>query len=408
MAARTIRFLHASDLHLERPLVGLAEVPDHLRDLLCDVPYEAARRIFEKAASEQVDFIILAGDVVDTTAAGPRALAFLTDQFERLAAKGICVYWAAGRGESRGPWPESLSLPKNVHVFDGETVTAHVHEIDGESAIELLIASGRRHKQIRIEDFKPARADLPAVAIAYGKFEPQPHEGLGITYWALGGRHARHTIAASKEKAHYAGSPQGRQPSETGPHGTTLVEIDVERQVRTSFVPMDQVRWLHESIAVGDGSTPNELGNLLLGRASELLALHGGADLLVRWTLKASGELAANLRRGTLASDLREQLRSAVGRRRPSLWTSSVSLAEEPALPDSLVEQDTVLGEYLRTLGDYQHDPALALDLNAYLSERHIAGSIGSAMTIDDAETRQVILREAAALGVDLLAGEGA
>ena len=36
MAGRQLRFVHASDLHLEQPLHGVTEVPDHLRDLFLD------------------------------------------------------------------------------------------------------------------------------------------------------------------------------------------------------------------------------------------------------------------------------------------------------------------------------------------------------------------------------------
>ena len=34
MSAHSLRFVHASDLHLETALGGLRAIPDHLRDLL--------------------------------------------------------------------------------------------------------------------------------------------------------------------------------------------------------------------------------------------------------------------------------------------------------------------------------------------------------------------------------------
>ena len=43
MPASPFRFIHASDFHLERPLMGVADVPDHLRDLFLESPYTAAR-----------------------------------------------------------------------------------------------------------------------------------------------------------------------------------------------------------------------------------------------------------------------------------------------------------------------------------------------------------------------------
>ena len=45
----SLRLLHASDLHLEQPIYGLAEVPDHVRELLIESPYHAAEQVFEAA-----------------------------------------------------------------------------------------------------------------------------------------------------------------------------------------------------------------------------------------------------------------------------------------------------------------------------------------------------------------------
>ena len=56
MPGEPFRFLHASDLHLEQPLAGLDEIPDHLRDRLVDAPLAAARSVFDAAVAEAVDF----------------------------------------------------------------------------------------------------------------------------------------------------------------------------------------------------------------------------------------------------------------------------------------------------------------------------------------------------------------
>ena len=73
MAGLPFTFLHTSDLHLEQPLHGVAEVPDHLCELFLDAPYRAAQSIFDAAIEHRVDFVVLAGDVADWHRAGPRA-----------------------------------------------------------------------------------------------------------------------------------------------------------------------------------------------------------------------------------------------------------------------------------------------------------------------------------------------
>jgi DNA repair protein SbcD/Mre11 len=117
MSSRPFRFIHASDFHLEQPLMGVAEVPDHLRELFLDAPYAAAQQVFEAALAEDVGFVVLSGDILQPLATGPRGPLFLAEQFARLAARGIGVYWAGGAVDPPETWPGVVKLPQNVHVF---------------------------------------------------------------------------------------------------------------------------------------------------------------------------------------------------------------------------------------------------------------------------------------------------
>lgn len=56
MSGAFIRFVHAADLRLDLPVLGLDEVPAHLLTALIDAPYEAAQRVFDTAIKENVDF----------------------------------------------------------------------------------------------------------------------------------------------------------------------------------------------------------------------------------------------------------------------------------------------------------------------------------------------------------------
>ena len=98
-----IRLVHASDLHLEQPIYGLADVPDHLRELLVEAPYQAAEQVFETALAENADALLLAGDVLNVDRAGPPAIVLLLDQFARLGDRGIQVFWAGGCGGCARP-----------------------------------------------------------------------------------------------------------------------------------------------------------------------------------------------------------------------------------------------------------------------------------------------------------------
>ena len=91
MASERVRFIHTSDWNLESPLGG-THIPETLRDEFVSAPFQAAERIINTALAESVDFLILAGDILDTQSATPYTLDFLIQQFTRLHDKKIGVY----------------------------------------------------------------------------------------------------------------------------------------------------------------------------------------------------------------------------------------------------------------------------------------------------------------------------
>ncbi len=70
MGKESFRFVHASDFHLERAMQGLLDVPDHLRNGLVEAAWKATEAIFEHAMVEQVDFMLLTGDLLNPVATG--------------------------------------------------------------------------------------------------------------------------------------------------------------------------------------------------------------------------------------------------------------------------------------------------------------------------------------------------
>ena len=197
MSGERIRFLHTAEFHLEQPLRGLPEVPDHLRDLLIDAPYVAVRQVFETAVLEQVDFVVIAGDVADIARAGPRAIAFLEEQFQLLEAREIRVYWAGGQADLTDNWTRQLELPRNVHLFAKDSVEQVVHLKDGQPLIAIRGASWNGTPRIDARRYHvDAIEDLPTIAVAYGEPDDQAKQMTDVLYWALGGRQQESTPLA--------------------------------------------------------------------------------------------------------------------------------------------------------------------------------------------------------------------
>jgi hypothetical protein len=410
------RFIHAADFDLHRPITGITEVPDHLRQLLLEAAYRAVVRVFEAALTEESDFLLLAGDLLDPEATGPHGPLTLVEQFERLAERGIAVYWAGGQCDPPEAWPAIYHLPDNVHVLPAGRPVEILHQREGEPIVRIVGASRQPEERLQPAFFNPDPTGLFTVGLAHGAAEAETLATRGIDYWALGGG-PRQTLFQAPHMAHYPGSPQGRQPEDAGPHGCTSLHVDAERRLHSQLISTDVLRWHTERLVIDPGTTRNELESRLRQRMAAAVSGAPGVDLLVSWTIAGSGPLASQLRRGTLAADLLGLLRKEFGHGSPAAWSTSLRIEPGAVLNPEWYEQKTIRGDFLRAVRQYQMDPAQRLDLEPLAGKSYASGVTGLAdtaatlsgwsVTTVDPAVRESVLCEAALLGVDLLSGEG-
>jgi DNA repair protein SbcD/Mre11 len=407
MVHEPVRFLQAGDFHLEQPLSGVEEVPDALRELFLESPYRAAVRVFDAAVTEGVDFLVLTGDLLDPVLTGPRGPVFLAEQFTRLAEREIPVYWVGGTIDPPESWPTAWPMPGNVHVFSRGRVDEFLYQRNGTPRVRLMGTSHNGQSTFRPGEFHMDAGGLFTIAAVHGDAEPSSLHAREINYWALGGRHERHTPTAAPSMIHYCGSPQGRHPGEAGSHGCTLVEVDGQHQVRTSLIPTDIVRWFDEFITVEKGMTAEEFLNRLSERMVALRLAESSVNLLVSWTVAGSGPILDELHHGPLARQALDRLRNDFGAVQPAAWSISLHVQTAIAPPARWREEESLRGDFLRILREWQINPETPLAWDSYFSEAHRAGSVASIASVVDPMERERVLREAALLGIDLLGGPG-
>jgi DNA repair exonuclease SbcCD nuclease subunit len=398
-----LRLVHASDLHLERPLYGLADVPDHLRELLVEAPYQAAEQVFETALAEDADAVLLAGDVLNVDRAGPPAIVLLLDQFARLGDRGIPVYWAGGSVDVPDWWPRSVALPANVHVFPiGRVETLELVRA-GDTIARIQGTSCPEGGAVEARGFHRDAHGLFTAGVAYGTSDSEGHEGDRVHYMALGGRHRQQTVDLEPGIAHYCGTTQGRGPAETGPHGCTLVTVDDSGRAKTQFVATDAVRWFEQAVEVTASTRSEQLHERMVERLEKLQAQHPGLDLLVRWSVRGAGPLVNRLRPGGLVDELLVDLRRQFGERSPAAWSVSIDCDSSLSVPAEWYDQETCLGDYLRQVREFELHDDLPLDLRQFIPEDVRDDPLAAIADIESPEQRSALLCRAAKLGVDLL-----
>ena len=402
MAQPTLRLLHASDFHLELPLYGLAEIPDHLRDLVIEAPYQAAEQVFETALAEDVDAVLLAGDILNVDRAGPPAIMLLLEQFARLGDRGIPIYWAGGAVDVPDSWPRSVPLPKNVHVFPVGRVETLDLVRGGEVVARVQGTSCREGGEVEARGFHRDAHGLFTVGVAYGTDDSAGHEGDRVHYMALGGRHRHETVDHERGLAHYCGTPQGRGPNETGPHGCTLVSVDEGGRATIRFIATDAVRWCREAIEVTASMRSEQLFERLVERLEKLQAKEPGVDHLVCWDIRGTGPLVNRLRPGGLADELLTDLRRRFGERHPSAWSVSIQCAAALSAPAEWYDQETVLGDLMRQIREFELDENLPLDLRQFLPDDLNGDALSGIADVNESDRAELVCR-AAKLSVDLL-----
>jgi DNA repair protein SbcD/Mre11 len=400
------RFVHASDFHLERPVSGVSEIPDHLRDLFLEASYTAAKAVFETVLIEDASFLVLSGDIVHPLYAGPRGITFLCEQFAALAEHEIAVYWIGGTVDPPDQWPSSVTLPGNVRLFPRGRVDEFIHQHDGVPIARILGTSLDKQYAIRAGDFQPDPSGLLTVAAAHGNADPAALQARGIDYWALGGRHERVTITSVPQVIHYCGSPQGRHPEETGVHGCTLAQVDDKRQIRTCLIPTDALRLMNERVVVDKETVESDLQMRMRERIHSLRESAPKQPLLITWTIAGGGPLVNQLQCGRLAADLLESLRGEFGHDSPAAWSLAIEVEPADRLPEDWYEQETIRGDFLREIRRLQMNIDEPMELDTYICEAHRAGSLGAMAHFADKNARQSALSKAALLGSTLLGGD--
>ena len=316
-----LRLVHASDLHLELPALrpGRDSRPSARAVDRSAVPRgragvrdRAGRRCRCRAVGRR------RAERRSRRAAGHRAVA------RSICAAGernIPIYWAGGAVDVPDAWPRSVTLPENVHVFPVGRVESLDLARAGETIARVQGTSCREDGTVDARGFHRDAHGLFTIGVAYGTNDSAGHEGDRVHYMALGGRHQQQTVDVQPGIAHYCGTPQGRGPKETGPHGCTVVTVDETRRAKTKFVATDTVRWIDQAMEVTATTEQEQLHDRMVERLEKLQAQHPGIDLFVRWNIRGTGPLVNRLRPNSLADELLVDLRRQFGERSPDAWS---------------------------------------------------------------------------------------
>jgi len=242
---KKVNFLHCADIHLDRPFVGLdftVEKSKKRREEL----RECFSRVCGIAKEEEVDLVLIAGDLYENKYVSKSTVDFLKKQFKSL--EPIPVLICGGNHDpilNNWVYHELETIPNVVLFGEGKKY---------QHPTKNLLVYGQGFTDFYKDDFEThwiddmnleqiniflthASLDIDLGNHKYNPVSSAQLKSLNMDYIALGHFHNRFFLDEQDPFIFNPGSPEPLRFDETGDHGVHLVQImkegrKVEKQVQ--------------------------------------------------------------------------------------------------------------------------------------------------------------------------------
>lgn len=253
-------------------------------------PAAALRQAVALALAERVSAVLLAGDIADSGRDQYHALGVLIEVLRPLDEAGIPVLAVAGNHDHEVLPRLARAIP-GLHILGAGGVweTRQIQGPGGPVRVLGWSFPAQHHAQSpavnlhRLPEGPPAvgllHADLDAPGSRYAPVRRHELAAAGACRWLLGHVHAPSLDPARAEPG-YLGSLLGLDPTETGPRGPWIVDVEGP-DIALRHVPLAPLRW--DALAVGIDE--------LASARDELPALV--VDAMRAFAAERAGELAA-------------------------------------------------------------------------------------------------------------------
>jgi len=329
------KFLHAADIHLDSPLIGLERYEGAPVEEIRGATRRAFENLVNVAVREAVDFVLIAGDLYDGTWKDAGTGLYFVKQMARLREAKIDVFVIAGNHDAESKMTRELRFPENVKFFGSRKAGTERIDSLGVAIHGQSYATADMRENIA-EGYPKAVHGAFNIGLLHtcvaGAANHAPYApctvaqlaGKGYQYWALGHVHTAQALSEDPPVV-FPGNVQGRHIGETGAHGCLLVHVDERQQIRREFVALDVMRWAVCGVDATGAADVASVVERFVDSLRGLLREHAGMTLAVR--VRVSGATSAHRQLTAERSAVLEKLQSAaidVGS--GSVWIEKVVL----------------------------------------------------------------------------------
>jgi len=413
---RAVRFVHASDLHLDATFGGVDASEEKVAGALERSTLEALDRVVQLCIDREVDFLVLAGDLYNSAEHSLRAELAFQRAMRRLADTGIEAFVVHGNHDPADGWTAGLELPDSTVIFPSDRVERREVIRDGQL---ICAVYGRSFPTRHVTEnlalgFSRQNGDPLAIAVLHANvgqregwdnYAPCTVDDLrasGMDYWALGHVHLAGRIS-DNPPAVYPGSTQGLDPTEEGPRGCYVVHLG-EHGASEEFIETASVRWRASEVDTSELQGLDDLRGALERACAEVRESGGGRPTILRLELTGRSAVHKPLSRPGVLSDLVADLRMEQLDLDPWIWVDRVR--DRTRLPldlGKILQEEGLRGDLARLARNLTSDPTEAESLvEEVLAPVEFALAAQPELEVSSDE----VVARALDLCLDLLSGE--
>jgi len=416
------KFIHAADIHLDSPLYKLDAYDGAPKEEIRRATRRAFNNLVGTAIAENVNFVLIAGDLYDGDWKDYNTGLHLVTQTSKLREAGIPVYIVAGNHDAASKITKKLKLPANVHLFPANKPATFT--ID-----ELRVAvHGQSFAKPAVK--KDLSSNYPASlaghfnigmlhTCASGRAGHEPYAPCTLAglkskdyqYWALGHVHQYETLLEDPPVV-FSGCIQGRHIREIGPKGCLLVTVDDHNRPEIEFKPLDVIRWAAAEVDSTGAESAYDVVNRFAEQLENLLAENEGLPLVVRVVIRgitpAHAELLTHVERW--CNEIRS---AAIDIGSGQVWVEKIKFQTTlPASEGAFHKGDGAMGELMSLLDEISSNPDMVQALSGEFSDiekkipKELKGDSES-LKFDDIDWLSEILQQVRPMLIQRLIGKG-
>ena len=267
---KKIKILHCADIHFDTPFKELGK---KLSQVSKEELLEVFKKIINIVIDEQVDILLIAGDVFDNFTVNKTTLYFIASQLSRINNTQVFISPGNHDPYNSRSFYEIMDWPENVYIFKGE-----LEKVDLEDLNLTVWGAAFNNQYEKKTLFRNVEIDNSRInlMVIHGEISNNISENIynpiyledikksGMEYIAVGHRHEFSGIKREGKTFYaYSGCPQGRGFDEIGDKGIIIGDI-AKDEVHLSFRSICKRKYNTVEIDISGLDTYEEVCSVIL------------------------------------------------------------------------------------------------------------------------------------------------